>query len=637
LSFTKSLKGRLAIIAAIAIVVTGTVVLLFTFFMARSFMREQVFTSLEGVVSRTRGEILITIKSVNARGLALAATPRMARDIEAFSSTAVDRQAAAGDIDAMIRSADPSSASFMGITVVSRDGKVIAATGPSADPGARAPEIPAGEVKPGVPYVTFNIDASGLIITSAIPVTGAGSSQITGLVISQARSPELETLLSDTSGLGSTGRIVLSDFVARKMQVAWFRDSVEGSGSASGLARVPADEDLPYIKAARGDKGEEESRGLFGQSIVSSYDFVPGVEWGVTASTDTSEAFAPIYGLRNVSIVVILVLLFGGSALAYLIARSITRPLVELQGGVKAIADGDLSTRVKISDGTEVMALADEFNSMAERLDELYETLERKVAERTVELQEANERLKELDDLKSEFVTLASHELRSPMASMKMGVSTVLREMVGPLNDDQKLMLEIAERNIDRLTLLTGELLDLTKIEAGQFEIQPEDSDLLELAGEVALANEPLASENGLTLEVVPGRGPFTVSCDRERIYQVIQNLVSNAIGFTDEGGVAIYVDNAGAGEVSVRVKDTGIGLDPSVVPTIFDKWSRAHNETRSEKRGTGLGLAICKGIVEAHGGSISIESEPGGGTEAGFALPVRSQDERKKEDTDSR
>ena len=175
----------------------------------------------------------------------------------------------------------------------------------------------------------------------------------------------------------------------------------------------------------------------------------------------------------------------------------------ELQDGVKALAGGELGTRVAIKDGIEVTALADEFNTMAGRLDESYQTLEQKVDERTRELQAANDRLRILDELKSDFVSMVSHELRSHLSSMKMGVATVAKEMVGPLNDEQRLMLEIAERNIDRLTKLTTDLLDLTKIEAGQLDLELDQHDLYELALEVIESDEPMAGDKGLRLNVV--------------------------------------------------------------------------------------------------------------------------------------
>jgi signal transduction histidine kinase len=253
--------------------------------------------------------------------------------------------------------------------------------------------------------------------------------------------------------------------------------------------------------------------------------------------------------------------------------------------------------------------------------------LKKELAETMRELQAANDRLKILDELKSEFVSLASHELRSPLSSMKMGVATVANEMVGPLNDEQKMMLEIAERNIDRLTKLSTDLLDLTKIEAGQFDLELEQHDLNKLAMEVVDSGRLLAEEKGLRLEVVFSKEPVVARCDRERLYQATQNLVANALNFTEEGPVTVVVGRAGD-SVAVEVADTGPGIDGEAVKTIFEKWSQAHSETSSEKRGTGLGLAIFKGIVEAHGGGISVTSEPGKGSTFRFWVPVRGPDE---------
>ena len=617
---------------AIAIVVTGTVVLLFTYFIARAELREQVFKSMEGVVSRTSGEVELALRDSSPVLDSLAADPKLVADIQAYAADSPDNQAIGGDLARLMSVGSSGSASVTGILVTTVGGTVIASVKVPADAGALKNADPQllSELKPGHPVVTFDVGSQGLRIIKVFPISKPGSNQVTGAVVSNTRSPELESELSDTSGLGAGGRILLSDRVAGKISVAYFRNNGGGVGSTTvgRLIRLPMNSEAAPAKAARGEKGEGESQGLFGHEVVSSWDSIPEAGWGVTATTDSSDAFAAIDRLRDVSILVILVLLVGGLALAYMIARTAARPLKDLQNGVKAIAAGDLSTRVTISDGVEVTELANEFNSMAGRLKDLYDNLEGKVQERTVELQEANDRLKEFDDLKSEFVSMASHELRSPMASMKMGVSTVLREMIGPLNEDQKLMLGIAERNIDRLTTLTSELLDLTKIEAGQLDILPAEVDLGTLAAEVVEADRPLAQHEGVDLVLAAPEEPVMVTCDRDRIYQVIQNMVGNALNFTEEGSVTVSVAKETADRARVCIKDTGLGIPDDAIETIFDKWSRAHAETRSEKRGTGLGLAISKGIVEAHGGSVTLQSKVGTGTTVCFTLPLRGPDE---------
>lgn len=637
--FARSLKGRLAIMAAVGIVVSGTVVLAFGFFMARSSLREQVFKSLESVVSRTRRQVQNTIEVLAYSADQAVSSPELRADLSTYEDGAGDRQALSSAMSGFLCEVYPSVPSVNNIIVATPDGIVVATTA-ECSPGG--PPLPASvprrlllEASLGRTVYEFDTRSGGVILTVADPIYKPGSSALAGLLVVERRAEDLEEELSDTSGLGSTGGTILS-----KRQGGVVVAMVPPAGGSGAevfeIVEFGARADVPPAKAARGETGEGEAKEPGGNSVVYAIGYIPEAGWGVCVTSDSGDAFAPIYRLRNVNILVILVLLFGGCALAYLIARSISRPLEELQDGVKALAGGDLGTRVAIKDGIEVTALADEFNTMAGRLDELYQTLEQKVAERTREMQAANERLRILDELKSDFVSMASHELRSPLSSMKMGVATVAKEMVGPLNDEQRLMLEIAERNIDRLTKLTTDLLDLTKIEAGQLDLELDQHDLYELALEVVESDEPLAKDKGLRLKVVSREGPVVARCDRERLYQVIQNLVGNALNFTEEGEVTVSVDRRGE-EVRVGVADTGPGIEPESIKSVFDKWSQAHSETRSEKRGTGLGLAISKGIVEAHGGGISVESELEKGSTFTFEVPVRGPDERDEEDTHSR
>jgi signal transduction histidine kinase len=632
--FARSLKGRLAIITAVAIVVTGTVVLLFGFFIARSTLREQEFKLLESVVSRTKREVQTTLEDLGSLAGVVSSNPQLRRDLAGAGAGS----AVAADLGGTLAAATVNGPSLQ-MSVVAPDGRVVAST-PADKPlePASTRTLPAwmlSRVAEGRDAFAFGVKDGGVIITVASPLYGADSTQLPGVLVIDQHAVDLEKELLDTSGLGPSGRILLSHSQAAIVN-ALLPPADRAARKEFTMVKLGPKADLAPVRAARGEKGEGQIREKGGASFVAAWDYMPVSSWGVSATEKSSEAFAPIYRLRNVNILVILVLLIGGCALAYLIARSIARPLEELQAGVKALAGGELETRVTISDGTEVTELADEFNNMAGRLNDLYQNLERKVEERTRELQEVNEQLKILDELKSDFVSMASHELRSPLSSMKMGVATVVKEMVGPLNDEQKMMLTIAERNIDRLTKLTTDLLDLTKIEAGQLDLDLGENDLVEVAREVVEADAPEAAEKGLRLEVVSSSGEVVARCDRDRIYQVIQNLVGNALRFTEEGSVTITVALEGESAV-LHVADTGVGIAPGSVNTIFEKWSQAHEDTRSEMRGAGLGLAICKGIVEAHGGGITVDSELGKGTEFTFRISLRGPDEREEQDPDSR
>jgi signal transduction histidine kinase len=640
--FVRSLKGRLTLITGVAIVVTGTVVLLFGFFMARSALRDQTFRSMEGVVFQVRGTIDSTCGTLGEVVSSLSDDPRLQEDLALYETDAGDPSAIAADISGVVSGLDSAPSLFESVAVATPDGTIIASS--VASPGARPPlkvsESLLREASAGRPAFEFRLRSGRFVIDTASPVLDPGTGRLLGFSFLSGAGGSLERQLADISAIDSSGKLMLSEAEGAKVRVAVFGRNSRTSDEKVTIAGYDPKTDTPPVRAAHGERGEGEMTVPALGHVVVSYDYIPATTWGITATSDASQAFAPIYRLRNVMIIVILVLLFGGAALALLIARSIARPITELQEGVKALAGGELGTRVVIEDGLEVTELAEEFNEMASRLMELYDTLEHKVEERTRELKDANERLRILDDLKSDFVSTASHELRGPLASMKMGVATVGHEMVGPLNDEQKQMLEIAERNIDRLTRLTGDILDLTKIEAGQLDLDLDQCDVYELASEVVEADEPLARDRGLRLAVESQVGPVVARCDRDRIHQVIQNLVGNAIKFTDEGGVTITVDRvaddagaageAGEGKgpaIGVCVEDTGVGIPPEAIETIFEKWSQAHSDTRSEKRGTGLGLAISRGIVEAHGGEVSVESTLNEGSRFCFSIPVRGPD----------
>ena len=606
---------------ALAVVVTGTVVLLFAYYMARSISREQVFNSMESVVSNAANSVEANVADLLFKSELLANSDPLANDLSAYLSGTGDRDQLLESMSNQLYDICRADPSYNDVSVALADGTVIAGSGRK---GAQQPDrIPDQLLEPalsGGAGIDYDLKDGDLIltVTSAVMVDG----EVIGVSMITSRATELQRELSLIPGLGSSGTIMLSKEQGDRVLVLIWPMGAKGESGGWEETSLAMSDDMPMVKSAIGEKGEEVVDSPTGENTVVSYNYIPGMDWGVTATMDSAEAFAPISRLRNVIIIVVVVLLFGGLALAYMIARSIARPLEELQQGVKALAGGNLSTRVTISDGLEVTALAREFNQMAVRLNDFYENLERSVEERTVELREANRRLKELDDLKSEFVSIASHELRSPMASMKMGVSTVLREIVGPLNEEQKVMLSIANKNIDRLTRLTSELLDHTRIEAGQLELEIEKCDLVELAREVVEADGPQAKHLGLELEVVATEEPAYVGCDHDRMYQVIQNLVGNALKFTEEGSVTVSISRRDDYMV-VCVEDTGRGLADGVVDTVFEKFSRAYTETRSEKRGTGLGLAICKGIVVAHGGEITVESEPGKGSRFCFTVPV--------------
>jgi len=255
-------------------------------------------------------------------------------------------------------------------------------------------------------------------------------------------------------------------------------------------------------------------------------------------------------------------------------------------------------------------------------LDQLNQTLERRIQDRTSILQATVEQLQELDRLKSAFVGIVSHELRTPLTPIKTLVENLLDGVGGSLSEQQHHYLSRIQANADRLTRMLNELLDLSKIEAGKTELRPTVLSIQELIADVLDVLRPLAQQKSITMEVTSLDGIPKVHADRDKLYEVLANLVDNAIKFTPSGGrIQIGTKVLNDRYIRVEVSDTGCGIPEEDLPKIFDKFYRVHSLS-SNHAGAGLGLAIAKGLIELHGGTIGVESTSGKGSHFYFTVP---------------
>ncbi len=241
--------------------------------------------------------------------------------------------------------------------------------------------------------------------------------------------------------------------------------------------------------------------------------------------------------------------------------------------------------------------------------------LEQLVTERTAEAERANR-------LKTEFLARMSHELRTPMNAI-VGFSDLLaEESEGPLDDTYKDYVERIRRGGHHLLDLVNDVLDLSKIEAGRIELHPEEFPAAEALDEVLSVIRPLAEAKQIHTEsLVPTR--LLVYADRIRFKQILYNLLSNAVKFTPEDGRVSVEALRNGDELSIAVTDTGIGIPPEELESIFEEFHQVGTTTRGVKEGTGLGLAITRHLVELHGGKIALESESGKGSRFSFTLPA--------------
>src|ERR671934_54650 len=234
-------------------------------------------------------------------------------------------------------------------------------------------------------------------------------------------------------------------------------------------------------------------------------------------------------------------------------------------------------------------------------------------------LTEQNERLREADRLKDEFVALISHDLRTPLTSITGYVELALEE---DLNDEVRGFLQVVARNSDRLLRLVNDLLFVARLQAGDVMLEEEDLDLAELVRDGVRAMEPRAAGKEITLTCEVEAVPL-VHVDRGRFLQVLDNLVSNALKFTPEGGeVHVRLGERDA-NIRLEVSDSGMGISAADQRRLFERFFRAGNAVEQQVPGTGLGLYICRAIAEAHEGTISVRSELGEGSTFRLELPL--------------
>jgi PAS domain S-box-containing protein len=229
----------------------------------------------------------------------------------------------------------------------------------------------------------------------------------------------------------------------------------------------------------------------------------------------------------------------------------------------------------------------------------------------------------EADRAKTEFVSMVSHELRTPMTSIKGYADLLLMESVGPLTDGQEKFLSIVRSNVDRLTTLVDDLLDISRIESGRLELAARRMRVEEAVDRVLASMEARANEGGVLLESQLPPDLSMVHADPDRVAQILTNLVGNACQYTPRGGEVIVSAEEKGGMVHVMVRDTGIGISPQDQGRVFDRFFRADSPEVQGTPGTGLGLPIVKSLVAMHGGEIWVESELGQGSRFTFTLPT--------------
>lgn len=244
------------------------------------------------------------------------------------------------------------------------------------------------------------------------------------------------------------------------------------------------------------------------------------------------------------------------------------------------------------------------------------------VAQDISERKRVESALREVINMKTDFTSTVSHELRTPLAAIKEGISIVLDGTSGAVNKEQKEFLDIAKKNVDRLTRIINDILDFQKLESGKMAFNMSPNDINEVAAEAGKTMRAIIEQKGLKLSLELGKQIPNIQFDRDRVTQVFTNLINNAVKFTEKGSITIQTALEGS-LVKVSVKDTGVGIRKEELPLLFERFKQLDSGMARKTGGTGLGLSICKDIVEKHNGKVWVESKFGEGSVFGFSLPA--------------
>ena len=330
-----------------------------------------------------------------------------------------------------------------------------------------------------------------------------------------------------------------------------------------------------------------------------------------------------------------------GIILVLVLSRIFVAPIERMAATARKIAAGDFTSRARVTSRDELGDLGDAFHTMTavlrdreDQLRRMNASLEQKVHERTSELElkqreliTANVELERASRLKSEFLANMSHELRTPLNAVNGFSELLLEETYGPLVPKQRRYVDNILASGRHLLQLINGILDLSKIEAGRMEVRLEEFSMRQAIESAVSVIQPLAQKKGLSIEVAIEPEVDRVELDPGKTRQILYNLVSNAVKFTDTGKISVTATQLASepGWFEISVRDTGIGIQPEDQARIFREFEQVDGSHARRYEGTGLGLALTRRLAELQGGSIRVESEVGVGSRFVVCLPLRA------------
>jgi signal transduction histidine kinase len=551
---------------------------------AKTTLQNQTTEQLSSIAT-VQEHRLNDIRSQNLKRLADFNSRELLRtQLDIYSRTG-DKKALA-NINASLNDAKRLGGDIRNVTIIDKDGDLVAST----EKETMATHQLAGELfKQSITQnsirLAFKDNGNEAVFYLSGPLE-FGSSKI-GMSIIEVSADELIKTVTDHTGLGDTGEIALG----QRLDNGSFVYITPLRFDSQAANRTITDKALPMYKALTGEEATFSNiKDYRGHEVIAVTRFLKDSDWGLVAKIDRTEALDRLSGLFSQFILLVFIdsvlVVFASIA----IARYVTQPILDIDEVAEQTAKGNLKSRVANITDDEIGNLAGTFNNMLDTLEEL-------------------------DKAKNDFVSLASHQLRTPLTATKW-VSEELLLPPAPLSDERKdhYLRQIHASN-ERMIRLVNQLLDASRIGFGTLAYKPEEvhvDDVLEL---MLRDITPEIKNSGVKLETKVDKRLPVIHMDRTWVQVILQNLVSNALRYSQPGQSVIVSITNQNNEILIKVKDSGCGIPMSQQSKIFTKLFRADNARQLVGEGSGLGLYITKALVEQVGGKIWFESAENKGT----------------------